>query len=155
MAQFRAVIRGQRGEASRLGNKKSGLTAVVNGWDSGVRVEAWHVDNADAFHVYATKGSNNNGPTVYLGYVDAVGGWHPAKARESALPDHLFLATVEAAKHGRALAGEKEYVVQGNYGQGWEDVYTGETKQDALDRLNEYRRNEPYSFRLTTRKGVA
>jgi hypothetical protein len=31
MAQFRGTLHGQRGEASRLGSKKSGLTARVDG----------------------------------------------------------------------------------------------------------------------------
>ncbi len=32
MAHFRAVIQGQRGEASRLGNGSSGMRAVVQTW---------------------------------------------------------------------------------------------------------------------------
>ena len=43
----------------------------------------------------------------------------------------------------------KHYVVKGNYGQGWEIVYTGENKQDAKDRLKEYIENEPqYAHKL-------
>jgi hypothetical protein len=38
MAQFRGVIAGQRGEASRLGSKSSGLTVHCNGWNGGVTV---------------------------------------------------------------------------------------------------------------------
>jgi hypothetical protein len=59
MAQFRAVIKGQRGEASRLGNKKSGLTAHVNGWNSGVKVECEHKNGHDCFEISVTGGSNN------------------------------------------------------------------------------------------------
>lgn len=57
MAQFRAVIRGQRGEASRLGSKNSGIDARINGWTSGVRVAARHEDGVDVFDVFATAGS--------------------------------------------------------------------------------------------------
>jgi len=59
MAQFRAEIRGQRGEASRLGSAKSGIKATVNGWNSGVRVEAQtSASGDDFFYIYATSGSN-------------------------------------------------------------------------------------------------
>ena len=58
MAQFLASIRGQRGEVTRLGSKVSGVTARINGWNSGVTVRAAHVDGKDVFHVYRTGGSN-------------------------------------------------------------------------------------------------
>lgn len=58
MAQFRATIEGQRGEASRLGSKQSGITATINGWDDGVSVRAFHRDGKDVFYVYRTAGSN-------------------------------------------------------------------------------------------------
>ena len=57
MAQFRATIQGQRGEASRLGSKSSGIEANVNGWHSGVKVVAAHEGDQDVFYVYATGGS--------------------------------------------------------------------------------------------------
>ena len=45
------------------------------------------------------------------------------------------------------------YVVQGNYGQGWEDVFESEDRKDAKDRLKEYNENEKeYSHRLITRR---
>lgn len=62
MAQFRASISGQRGEASRLGSKNSGITAYVNGWTAGVRVIAEHVDGKDRFGVYRTNGSGYGEP---------------------------------------------------------------------------------------------
>jgi hypothetical protein len=59
MAQFRAVIKGQRGEASRLGGKNSGIQAVVNGWNIGV--EVWATFDKDTgenvFTIYKTGGS--------------------------------------------------------------------------------------------------
>ena len=57
MAQFRATISGQRGEASRFGSKASGLRVTANGWNAGVRVIARHVDGQDVFTVYRTAGS--------------------------------------------------------------------------------------------------
>lgn len=86
MAQFRATIEGQRGEASRLGSKASGITARINGWNGGVRVEAAHRDGKDYFDVYATGGSGHGDQFAagYLGTVDDEGRWTPAKARQEA-----------------------------------------------------------------------
>lgn len=58
MAQFRGTIHGQRGEASRLGSKSSGLSVTANGWDTGVRVELSHVGTWDHVTVWRTGGSN-------------------------------------------------------------------------------------------------
>jgi len=58
MAQFRATIKGNRGEASRLGTKKSGLVARINGWDIGVAIYARHEKGHDYLDVYQTSGSN-------------------------------------------------------------------------------------------------
>ena len=81
MAQFRATIQGNRGEASRLGTKNSGLDVTVNGWNVGVSVTARYNSETgnDEIRVFVTKGSNgghggwdkvltvregSNGPTV-------------------------------------------------------------------------------------------
>ena len=59
MAQFRAIILGQRGAASRLGSKNSGILAHVDGWNAGVTVRAMvDTQGRDVFTVYATGGSN-------------------------------------------------------------------------------------------------
>jgi hypothetical protein len=42
MAHFRAVIKGQRDEASRLGSKKTGIRTLLQTWGYDVRVAAWH-----------------------------------------------------------------------------------------------------------------
>jgi hypothetical protein len=77
MAQFRATIRGQRGEASRLGSKKSGITANVNGWGIGVHVEASHAGEfGDCIRIWATKGSSADKGMQYIGMVDANGVFH-------------------------------------------------------------------------------
>ena len=62
MAQFRATIQGQRGVASRLGSKKSGLEVTANGWGVGVRVSVRHSEETgqDIFCVYKTQGSGYN-----------------------------------------------------------------------------------------------
>lgn len=60
MAHFRATIVGQKGEASRLGSKRSGLTVTANSWHCGVTVEVEHnrQANEDIFRVYRTLGSS-------------------------------------------------------------------------------------------------
>ena len=49
----------------------------------------------------------------------------------------------------------KEYVIQGNYGHGYEDIGACETYASALTELREYRTNQTRpagQFRLITRK---
>ena len=59
MAQFRATIKGQRGHASRLGGKNTGIFAWVNGWHSGVEVCGKYneITKQDEFQIYKTGGS--------------------------------------------------------------------------------------------------
>jgi hypothetical protein len=68
MAQFRGTLDGQRGQASRLGSKASGLTATCNGWGDGIEVRAWvNKEGQDVFEVWSTGGSNHTGAPVWLG----------------------------------------------------------------------------------------
>lgn len=60
MAQFYAEIQGNRGPASRMGSKDSGITSHVRGWDVGVRVAIHHVDGTDYVSVFRTGGSNGH-----------------------------------------------------------------------------------------------
>lgn len=58
MARFRGTIQGNRGEASRLGTKGSGLGVTCNGWNGGVSVYAdVNTKDEDVFYIYATAGS--------------------------------------------------------------------------------------------------
>jgi hypothetical protein len=67
MARFRAVIHGCRGEASRLGSEKSGISASVDGWNIGVNVRIWVNDaGKDQVEVYLSGGSNGYS-TKHLG----------------------------------------------------------------------------------------
>ena len=61
MAQYRATIKGSRGEASRLGSVKSGMVATVNGWHTGVWVEIGSINGRDTVTVVRTGGSGHNG----------------------------------------------------------------------------------------------
>ena len=59
MGHFRGTVKGNRGEASRLGTKGSGLHVTANGWDIGVEVLLWHNGEYDEVTVYITGGSNS------------------------------------------------------------------------------------------------
>ena len=48
---------------------------------------------------------------------------------------------------------QDEYTVQGNYGQGWEDVTAESTRKECKERLKEYRENEPqYNHRMIVKR---
>lgn len=71
MARFMGIVHGNRGQASRLGSKDSGMEVRCNGWDLGVRVVAYAEGDNDVFAVYANGGSNGRGFPVMLGTVTA------------------------------------------------------------------------------------
>lgn len=86
MAQFRGTIAGQRGDASRLGSKQSGLRVTANGWDAGVSVNCVHnaETGRDEFHVYRTGGSNGRQSDRLIAYfTDASEDVHPVKRAEA------------------------------------------------------------------------
>ena len=67
MAQFKAIIQGNRGEVSRLGGKTTGIISNTNGWTCGVRVNAFHKDNQDHFEIVLTSGSDYSGKSKTIG----------------------------------------------------------------------------------------
>lgn len=58
MAQFYASIQGNRGEATRMGTKLTGIEGHIRGWNIGCRVHMYHRDGVDHCWIYQTKGSN-------------------------------------------------------------------------------------------------
>lgn len=72
MAQFRGIIRGNRGEASRLGSKNSGFLANIDGWDIGLHVHAYYDKKTgiDKISVDLTGGSNSPSPKLHVGTFD-------------------------------------------------------------------------------------
>lgn len=73
MAQFIGRIKGQRGEATRLGTKASGVTVEANGWNIGVKAGAFHISShgangLDVVEVYLTGGSNDACAKRSLGF---------------------------------------------------------------------------------------
>lgn len=71
MAQFRGTVQGNRGGASRLGSKASGLRTTCNGWQSGVEVVASVNEETgqDEFVIWATGGSSPRFGAVRIGTV--------------------------------------------------------------------------------------
>jgi len=75
MAHFRGIIKGNRGESSRLGSKNSGISAQINGWNTGVDV--WGVcsdEGGDRFEIRATGGSNGGQERKLIGVITSVNG---------------------------------------------------------------------------------
>jgi len=46
----------------------------------------------------------------------------------------------------------KYWVLQGNYGHGWEDLTAEDTRLEILARLREYRENEGGAYRIFVRR---
>ena len=67
MAHFRATMQGQRGEASRLGNKKNGMRVTVRGWRAGLTIAAYHDEatGEDVFQI-ASDGGTNHAPRAKI-----------------------------------------------------------------------------------------
>ena len=69
MAHFYAEIKGNRGEASRMGSKESGIRGHIRGWNVGVEVSCYHDERTgkDVCYVYLTGGSNGSSSPKFLG----------------------------------------------------------------------------------------
>jgi hypothetical protein len=57
MSHFYGIVKGQAGEATRLGSKSSGLQTTAASWAGAVKVILWHDDRDDLDHyrAYATS----------------------------------------------------------------------------------------------------
>jgi hypothetical protein len=66
MAQFYAEIQGNRGEATRMGSKDSGISGHIRGWNIGARVVCTHEDGRDVVRVFKTSGSNGHGSSKLI-----------------------------------------------------------------------------------------
>ena len=58
MARFYADIQGNRGEATRMGTKNSGISGHIRGWSIGVRTDIQYDEETgkDMVRVYRTGG---------------------------------------------------------------------------------------------------
>ena len=72
MAHFYGVIQGSRGSVSRGGTKNSGMTASVNGWNVGARIEVYHDSETglDTITVIKTSGSNGGNSEIIATYTE-------------------------------------------------------------------------------------
>lgn len=62
MAHFYASIQGQRGEATKLGSKSSGIQGHIRGWNIGARIQCFvNSKGEDMVQVWITPGSNGAG----------------------------------------------------------------------------------------------
>lgn len=61
-------------------------------------------------------------------------------------------AETRKRRNPRVAKTEKEYVIQGHYGSGWEDVNYETSMADARRSLKEYRENQPGAYRLRIRR---
>ena len=63
MAHFYSEIQGNRGEATRMGSKDSGIRSHIRGWHVGGSVNCHYNESKDRDEVsiYATKGSSDGG----------------------------------------------------------------------------------------------
>jgi hypothetical protein len=60
MSHFYGSISGSaRTDATRCGNKRSGILGHIRGWDFGIKVIGSHHEGEDVFDVYLTGGSRN------------------------------------------------------------------------------------------------
>ena len=67
MARFYATIQGNRGEASRMGTKDSGISGHIRGWNIGASVYmSVGLDGKDICTVYITSGSSGSGKEEHL-----------------------------------------------------------------------------------------
>lgn len=55
MARFRGVVEGSRGEASRCGTPRSGLTTVAQSWTGDIRVSLFDNNGEDWARIYSTE----------------------------------------------------------------------------------------------------
>ena len=71
MAHFYGGVHGHRGEATRLGTKRSGLSVFCNGWRIGVKASLYADESGssdlDTITVDLTCGSGHSGESVRLG----------------------------------------------------------------------------------------
>ena len=72
MSHFYGIMAGSGKPKTCRGHKTEGLKAKVNGWNSGIKIEAVYdeKEDKDIFTVYQTSGSNGSGLMVELGKLE-------------------------------------------------------------------------------------
>jgi len=67
MARFYADIKGNRGEATRMGTAGSGITGHIRGWGIGCKVDINADGDDDICYIWLTSGSNGRYGNLLLG----------------------------------------------------------------------------------------
>lgn len=87
MTQYRGMIRGNHGPATRCGTKKSGLSIRAGSWSGGVVVSFYHDHRAgvDMVHVSLCQWENGAGSDrlLYQGPADGTGMGAPARTAKA------------------------------------------------------------------------
>ncbi len=74
MARYRGTVQGQRGQASRLGGKSSGIVVKAGGWDIGAEVVVQPCTcGEDLVEVFRTGGSNRGDAVAVIARYHAEG----------------------------------------------------------------------------------
>jgi len=74
MAQYRGTLTGQRGSASRLGTKSSGLSAHIASWSGAVDVDLWYDASTDTDMARVTLARHHGNGTQRVLYEGSVSG---------------------------------------------------------------------------------
>jgi hypothetical protein len=67
VSKFRAVIKGERGTASKYGSIASGIFAWLYSWRNGLRVIGSYQKGEDVFEVFGTAGEIGGRKDVHIG----------------------------------------------------------------------------------------
>lgn len=95
MAHFRGTLRGQRGQASRLGSKSSGLHANLASWQGAVEVDLYEYEGTDC--VTITLKQHTNG----------AGCWPPRVLYDGPISGYVETLTDVAVERMTKLAAER------------------------------------------------
>ena len=67
MAHFHGTLQGARGEASHLGTKSSGISAMVHGWEGGIKVTMESVNDVDHVRISVGEHGEEHRTVLYFG----------------------------------------------------------------------------------------
>jgi hypothetical protein len=66
MSHFYGTLNGSRGEATRCGDKNSGMLTNCAGWGGSIQAQAYENDGMDMYRVFLTPWANSGGSSILL-----------------------------------------------------------------------------------------